>query len=230
MKHAGSVYDRGIRPQHGRRSARTSHWYADPSKVGSPALDLHIHDIDFCARSSAIPRNGVQRPIPGRDARPPARDLLIPLRRERPAEQAATCRRITRSRCFNRAVFEEGAVEFDSRQSPTLRSTVRRSVETPEFPVPDLGAVKSGVNVGSISATTMNWRTSWSVCRTAAAPISSPRGQRGVARHGPPGDRQCAPVVVYGNCRPSSLRIQKSRAHGSADSSHLLRHMAPEKS
>lgn len=136
-----------------RRKPGTSweDWFYDPARCGSPAMDLHIHDLDFVRAVLGNPlshaargtrREGrlehlfAQYTFPG--------DVVVTIESgwgfplNYPFEMAYRC------------VFERGAVEYRSRSGAT---TLYRSDGTSEdvaVPTPDIPDSETGGNVASI--------------------------------------------------------------------------------
>jgi len=138
-----------------RRKIDTSwnNWFYDPAKCGSPALDLHIHDADLIRWLWGDPKrfNSVSHTREGRmehliatysyeDGKIVSIESGWDYPLNFPFMMAYRC------------LFEEGAIEFNSRLSPTL--TVYHAdgrSETPVVPMPSIEDQGTGGNVASIS-------------------------------------------------------------------------------
>ncbi len=126
-------------------------WLLDPQRSGGAALDLHIHDTDFLVALLGRPR--AVRSQVTRDQHGPSHIFTA---YDYPGVA------VTAEGGWNyppkwgfqmafQAVFENGAVEYDSGASPTLTCTLGRGAKKPlAFKQPSIGRSASGT--GNISS------------------------------------------------------------------------------
>lgn len=127
------------------------HWIIDPERSGGAAVDLHIHDTDFVLFLLGLPQAVASKAT--FDDHGPSQIFTL---YDYPGVRVV-------SECgWNyppkwgfqmafQAVFENGAVEYDSGASPTLQATVGKGERKPlPFKEPSAGASSTGV--GNISA------------------------------------------------------------------------------
>lgn len=138
-----------------RRKIDTSwgNWFYDPDKVGSPALDLHIHDADVMRwlwgepkRFSAVAHSceGRMEHMIANYAYEDGKIVSIESGWDYPLEFPFMM--------AYRCLFEHGAAEFNSRLNPTLTVYYADGhSETPEIPMPSIDDQSTGGNVASIS-------------------------------------------------------------------------------
>ena len=138
-----------------RRSALPLHsvegWMLDPKRSGGAALDLHIHDTDFILALLGLPRSVSSRATKDRHG---LTHIFTTY------EYPGLC--VTAEGGWNypqkwgfqmafQAVFENGAVEFDSAASPTLTVTLGKGSKKPlSFKQPAVGSSRTGA--GNISS------------------------------------------------------------------------------
>lgn len=138
-----------------RRCSLPSHsigdWLLDPERSGGAALDLHVHDTDFVLFLLGRPR-AVRSLSP--DSRAGATQIFTQYLYDEVSVSADCVWSYPPNWGFKmgfQAVFENGAVEFDSGADPTLTVTVGRGQKRAlPFKNPSVG--KSSTGAGNISA------------------------------------------------------------------------------
>ena len=131
-------------------------WIFDPKRSGGAVLDLHIHDLDFIAwvlgKPKAVFASGVK-------TKRGALDSIFTTTTGHPQGGVALaqgCLDMAAQYPFTMALtvnLEGGAIEFNSRLSPSLLIAPREGgIEYPEVPQPEVRATASAGTAGNISA------------------------------------------------------------------------------
>lgn len=138
-----------------RRSMLPTHsvgnWLLDPKRSGGAALDLHIHDTDFIVALLGRPRAVTARAAKDNHG---LSHIFTSYEYPRVVVTAEGGWNYPPKWGFQmafQAVFENGAVEYDSGASPTLTATLGRGAKAPlPFRQPSAGSSRTGA--GNISS------------------------------------------------------------------------------
>jgi len=131
-------------------------WFLDEKRGGMQIFDRHIHDTDLTLWLLGVP-DAVQAFGIEKDPRTDGgiihsftryiyegKDVAVS------AEGSADCPAKFPFTMGYRAVFDNAAIEYCNRQTPTLKLYTGGEPETPELPQP-LGEIQSGLNISSAS-------------------------------------------------------------------------------
>jgi predicted dehydrogenase len=129
-------------------------WFLDEKRGGMQIFDRHIHDTDLVLWLLGVPE-AVEAFGFAKDARTDGgivhsftrylyKDMAIS------AEGSADLPAKFPFTMSYRAVFDQAAIEYSNRQTPTLKLYGSGEPETPELPQP-LGSLQSGLNIASAS-------------------------------------------------------------------------------
>lgn len=139
-----------------RRSCLPSHsignWMQDPLKAGGAALDLHIHDTDFILSLLGTPASVRSRAT--FDKNGPSHIFTDYHYPKGPIVQAEGGWNYPKKWGFQmafQAVFEKGAVEYDSGSTPTLRYCPTSGSPRP-LPYQEAGIGNSAISGGNLSS------------------------------------------------------------------------------
>lgn len=138
-----------------RRSSLPTHsmdqWILDPERSGGAALDLHVHDSDFILYLLGMPK-AVRSLTPG--DQPGPSQIFTQYLYDGVSVTAECGWNYPPNWGFQmafQAVFEDGAVEYDSGADPTLTVTIGQGEKKPlPFKNPSIGTSSTGT--GNISA------------------------------------------------------------------------------
>jgi predicted dehydrogenase len=129
-------------------------WFLDEKRGGMQIFDRHIHDTDLVVWLLGVPE-AVQAFGVEKDPRTEGGIIHSFTRYLFPglaisAEGSADLPAKFPFTMGYRAVFDTAAIEYSSRQTPTLKLYTGGEPETPELPQP-LGTVQSGLNITAAS-------------------------------------------------------------------------------
>lgn len=138
-----------------RRSSLPTHsmdqWILDPERSGGAALDLHVHDSDFILYLLGMPK-AVRSLTPG--DQPGPSQIFTQYLYDGVSVTAECGWNYPPNWGFQmafQAVFDDGAVEYDSGADPTLTVTIGQGEKKPlPFKNPSIGTSSTGT--GNISA------------------------------------------------------------------------------
>ena len=138
-----------------RRASLPTHsvdqWILDPRRSGGAALDLHVHDTDFILYLLGKP-NAVRSLTPSEE--PGASQIFTQYLYDGVSVTAECGWNYPENWGFQmafQAVFENGAVEYDSGSDPTLTVTVGKGKKKP-LPYKNPAVGSSSTGTGNISA------------------------------------------------------------------------------
>lgn len=161
-------------------------WFLDEKRGGMQIFDRHIHDTDLVVWLLGVPET-VQAFGVERDPRTDGGIIhsftryLFP-RMAISAEGSADLPAKFPFTMGYRAVFDSAAIEYSSRQTPTLKLYTGGDPETPELPQP-LGQVQSGLNITSASGYFLEQVYFFDCIRTGRRPqIVTPESARDTIR------------------------------------------------
>jgi predicted dehydrogenase len=147
---AGRLRSLTLQRRASRPTGSSENWLGDPVRSGGAALDLHIHDTDYVLHLFGIPSEVLSRGT--RDAGGWSHisthylypDLLVHAEGgwDYPPEWGF--------QMAFQAVFDRGAVEFDSRATPSLRVTLEGKATEPLAFEAAAGAAETTGNISSL--------------------------------------------------------------------------------
>jgi len=161
-------------------------WFLDEKRGGMQIFDRHIHDTDLVVWLLGVPE-AVQAFGVEKDPRTEGGIIHSFTRYLFPglaisAEGSADLPAKFPFTMGYRAVFDSAAIEYSSRQTPTLKLYASGDPETPELPQP-LGQVQSGLNITSASGYFLEQVYFFDCIRTGRRPrIVTPESARDTIR------------------------------------------------
>ena len=148
---AGKLLSLSLQRRAGRPAYSTDDWLNDSKRSGGAALDLHIHDTDFVHHLLGKP---VAVTSAGTRDKTGWSHIFTTYHFKNVAVTAEGGWNYPANWGFQmafQAVFERGAVEFDSGASPTLMATLGNSKKQP-LPFKTSGAGESKTGAGNLSS------------------------------------------------------------------------------